>query len=165
MGLFSRKPEPKKRTIEVSESYYEGTANQLFIHTPNDEELGKMLGYAMINIAKLSHEFLIGNESLETILRQCDLFNRGYYKMTDYKILKCGGEQLVDEVFISLRGQRNLDVRYKLQYDRPVNLIPIWYKDLDYHQEHVLKNIDPILWELICDFNHYQNNEINALFT
>lgn len=163
MGLFSHKLETKRDAIEVFESYYEGTANKLFIHTPNDVELGKMLGFSMKKIANISHEFLIGDKSLEEILRNCDLFNRGYYKITEYKILKCEGEQLVDEVFISLRGKRNLDVRYKLQYDRPVNLIPIWYKDLDYHQEHVLNNIDPILWEVICDCHKYSNNKIDDL--
>ena len=114
----------------------------------------------MKELARYTHELKIGAESLETILRRSDCFNGDIYRITDFKIVKCDGKQFVDEVFISLRGKHNYDVRYKVCYACPIDLLPVWYKDFDYNWEGVTKANDKILWELICEANNTDGNNI-----
>ena len=154
MGLFSRQSEPPKDALEVSEEAYGNVIDKICVSTPNDYNLGKTLGIAMQELAKYTHELKIGTESLESILKKSKWFNSGYYHIADFKVVKCNGEQLVDEVMISLRGEHNYDVRYKVSYFCPIELLPIWYKDYDHNRENVVKPDDDILWELICEKNH-----------
>lgn len=160
MGLFFHKPEPPKDTIEVNEEYYDSTIGKISVFTPNDHELGKALGHSMQELAKYTHELKIGATSLETILRKSECLNSSYYRIKDFKIIKCNGEQLVDEVFISFSGEHNYDVRYKVSYFCPIELLPIWYKDYDRNRERVVKPDDEILWELICELNDYDGTHV-----
>lgn len=160
MGLFSRQSEPQRDSIEVSFCNYNPFLSKIVIDTPNDFDLGKTLGRSMKELARYTHELKIGAESLETILRRSDCFNGDIYRITDFKIVKCDGKQFVDEVFISLRGKHNYDVRYKVCYACPIDLLPVWYKDYDYNWEGVTKANDKILWELICEANNTDGNSI-----
>lgn len=153
MGLFFNKPEPPQNAIEVSEEAYGNVIDKICVSTPNDYNLGKTLGIAMQELAKYTHELKIGTESLESILKKSKWFNSGYYHIADFKIVKCNGEPLVDEVMISLRGEHNYDVRYKVSYFCPIELLPIWYKDYDHNRENEVKPDDDILWDLICEKN------------
>lgn len=160
MGLFSKKQEQSNEAIEVCTLFYNPFMSKICISTPNDFELGKVLGASMKELAKYTHELKIGTESLESLLRRSECLNSSYYGITDFRVVKCDGRQFVDEVFISLRGKHNYDVRYKLQYAGPLDLLPIWYKDYDNNWESVLKPNDEILWELICEANDYDGKNI-----
>ena len=156
MGLFFNKPEPPRDAIEVSEETYGSIIDKISVYTPNDYSLGKTIGRAMEEMASHTHELKIGTESLEDVLKKSKCFNSGYYHITNFKILKCNGEQLVDEVMISLRGKHNYDVRYKVSYFCPIELLPIWYRDYDHNREHDVRPDDDILWELMCEKNHWK---------
>ena len=160
MGLFFHKQEPQRDSLEISEEYYDNVISKISVFTPNDHALGKALASSMQELAKYTHELKIGANTLEYLLKRSKELNTGYYSITDFKIIKCNGEQLIDEVFISLRGKHNYDVRYKVSYSCPVELLPIWYKDYDFNKERVIIPDDKYLWELICELNNYTNNDV-----
>lgn len=153
--FFKNKPQDPIEPFKVTELYYENVG-MISVEANAERKIAIALGESMQKIAQLSGQLLIGDKSLEQILKNSKCFNGSYWEITDYKIIRCDGKPLVDEIFMSLRGRQNLDVRYKVLYMTPVELIPVWYRDITHSIERYV--ICGKHWELIKDINHYDND-------